>query len=302
MAQGAVDGAKAIAVGNVLLHVELDSAINLQKQGAFKDALRLLQAAIEKGARAPGAAQDTILALAYHKAGVSYYMLDQNEAAVEHFEQALNIRKAVFPIHHPDVIRGYNNIGNVYLWMGEQEKAAPYLHESLDRQPEPPINPYPATVQALGRLYNDLKRRLPGGKNISNWHSWRANVFRRKQFGILLPFKWIWPIFISIRKKYKQALSAAHEVLSLRMKVADKNHRDSSGIAVAYTTIFRVHEKLNRLDSAFFYESQALKWNQRIYPSDHPKLATNYHNLALVHFGKKEYERAKIELKKSDPN
>lgn len=294
--QGSLAAKKIVASGNTFLQAELDSAIALQNQRAFEDALKLLQSIIEKGERSPDAKRDTILALACHKAGVSYYMLDQNEAAVEYFERALNIRKAVFPFHHPDIIRGYNNIGNVYLWMGEKEKALPYLHESLERQPEPPINPYPATVQALGRLYDDLNDAYRAEKYL------QLALLAGKQFSP----EAVWDIaavqmdlanFYFDKEKYEETLAAAREVLSLRMQIPDKNRQDSSGIAVAYTTLFRAYEKQHKLDSALLYGRKALEWNRRLHPNeDHPDLATNYHNIALAHYGKKDYQKAETNL------
>ena len=88
--------------------------------------------------------------------GNAHFELGQYEQAIAHFDTALQIREAVFPRNHPDIVRGYNNIGNVYLLTGNKDKALELLLHSLALQPEPPIDPYPATIRALGRIYEDL--------------------------------------------------------------------------------------------------------------------------------------------------
>lgn len=283
---------------STLLAAELDSALALQGNWQFQEALDLLERAIEREVSRPGSARDTTLAKVYHKAGISCYVLDRYEAAIDYFQRALDIREAVFSPQHPDVIRGYNNIGNVYQLVGERARALEYLHRSLDLQPEPPIDPYPATIRALGRIYDDLNDAYRAERYLE------LALEAYRQFYPDRP----WEIagahtdlaYFYLRKEnYEDALRASRQALSIRMALDAKQRPDSSGIAGSFTNISVAFEKMGELDSAMYYQRRALAWNQRLFPADAAQLAVNHNNIGYLHFLKNQYEPAETALKRA---
>ena len=77
---------------------------------------------------------DTLIAQLYHKQGVSYYFLEKEiPKAIDSYKKALTIRKKFYPQNHIDIIKGLRNIGVAYYLNSEDQEAAYYLQQSLEK-------------------------------------------------------------------------------------------------------------------------------------------------------------------------
>lgn len=54
------------------------------------------------------------------------------ERGIDAYERALNVRLQLLGERHPEVIASRHNIGELYLTMGNPEKAEEYLTENLN--------------------------------------------------------------------------------------------------------------------------------------------------------------------------
>lgn len=278
-----------------LLAAAVDSALALQKGRRYQEALDLLEQAIQDDSLQSPSPADTVLALAWHKMGVSRYGLDQYEGAVACFERALRIREAVLPPDHPDIIRGYNNIGNVYLLLNDRDKALDFLLRSLALQPEPPVDPYPATIRALGRIYEDMNDAYRAGKYLNLALEAYQRFYPDAPWEIAGAYTDLAHFHLH-QENYEASLQASRHALNIRMGFEHKYREDSTGIAVAFTNISLAHEKLGRLDSAMLYQMKSLQWNQRLYNPNEPILAKNHNNLGYLHLSQQDFQAAAAEL------
>jgi tetratricopeptide (TPR) repeat protein len=73
------------------------------------------------------------LAAAYNNLGNLYSdNKDTYELAQNYLEKSLNLRLEVFPADHVQVAHSYNNLGDLYIHMGEFQKAEPVLEKALE--------------------------------------------------------------------------------------------------------------------------------------------------------------------------
>lgn len=280
------------------LAATVDSAMTLQKGRRYQEALDLLVRAIREDSLQSSAPADTVVALAWHKIGISHYGLDQYDRAIACFEQALRIREAVLPTDHPDIIRGYNNIGNVYLLLNDRDKALEFLLRSLALQPEPPVDPYPATIRALGRIYEDMNDAYRAGKYLNLALEAYQRFYPEAPWEIAGAYTDLAHFHLH-QENYEASLQASRHALNIRMGFEQKYREDSTGIAVAFTNISLAHEKLGRLDSAMLYQTKSLQWNQRLYKPNELILAKNHNNLGYLHLSQQNFQAASAELNKA---
>lgn len=286
------------APGRPELAAAVDSALALQKSRRYREALDLLEQAIRDDSSQTQLPADTILALAWHKMGVSHYGLDQYDRAIACFERALRIREAVLPSDHPDIIRGYNNIGNVYLLLNDRDKALEFLLRSLALQPEPPVDPYPATIRALGRIYEDMNDAYRAGKYLNLALEAYQRFYPDAPWEIAGAYTDLAHFHLH-QENYEASLQASRHALQIRMGFEQKYREDSTGIAVAFTNMSFAHEKLGHLDSAMLYQMKSLQWNQRLYDPSEPILAKNHNNLGYLYLLQRDFQAAEGALNKA---
>jgi tetratricopeptide (TPR) repeat protein len=81
---------------------------------------------------------------------------NQLNTAKEFFEKALNISIEVFGEHHPNVVYGLNNIGNVLSNLGDFQKAREYFEKALIISSETLGSRHPNVVYSLNNIGNVL--------------------------------------------------------------------------------------------------------------------------------------------------
>lgn len=74
---------------------------------------------------------DSLTALAHHLLGRLYYYNYQDELAIAQWQKAIDIRLALYPNGHRDIVRSYTNIGHALLINRKLEQARTVYQKSL---------------------------------------------------------------------------------------------------------------------------------------------------------------------------
>lgn len=139
------------------LRVGLNYAMNQQRQGEHELAITILEEVLADEAELE---RDSILALAYHKLGVSQYYFFRNtpakrKVAIDSWQKALSIREAIYSPLHLDIIKGYRNLGTIYNSLLDYENAEVALKKALKLEDSRSSECTPIGVdlgQELGRV------------------------------------------------------------------------------------------------------------------------------------------------------
>ena len=97
--------------------------------------------------------------------GFVYSDLGENQKALDYFNQALSIRPAVRDRNGEATT--LNNIGYVYFYLGEKQKALDYFNQALTLIKEVGYRSGEATIlKNIGILYRDIRRPIEAIKNL----------------------------------------------------------------------------------------------------------------------------------------
>ena len=276
----------------------IDNWNDLRKQRLQDSAVHSLKRSIEKVLPLIDATRDSVLALAYHKAGVSYYYLDQCDVAIQNWEKALAIRQAALSPDHPDIIRTYHNIGDCYHLQDDDENAIRYLKQSLALQPPTPVSPYPETLKVLGRIYDDKGDAYQAGKYL------QAAALAYQQFYPDQPWRTAGvysdlAVFNLNQQNYGASVEASRQALDMRLKLHPKYREDSVGISISYNNLGVAYSYLNELEIAIAYHDSSRLLNQLLYEPLHPSIARNENNLGALYRKIGRYEQSYKALQRS---
>jgi tetratricopeptide (TPR) repeat protein len=88
----------------------------------------------------------------YSSIGLAWHYKDENEKALEFYQQSLEIRLKTLGNQHPDVATSYNNIGSVWNSKGEYDKALEYHHQCLDIRLKTLGDQHPEVVNSYNNI------------------------------------------------------------------------------------------------------------------------------------------------------
>ena len=101
------------------------------KRGDYAGAVKLFRSEL-KGEQAKTESSWVQLSYLNHQLGFSLKHVAQHDEALECYQKSLAIWLKQLGSGHPQVLNGYNNIGEVYNKKGEYDKALEYHQKSLD--------------------------------------------------------------------------------------------------------------------------------------------------------------------------
>jgi len=151
---------------------QIDSLIDLAE---YENAIQFTEKTIESQV-----AEDSVKAIYFHKLGLCFYQLYNNETALTQFNKALKIRQQIFKPTHKDIIRLYRNISVVQNEIGNISEASLALEQALVllRQSSMPdtsliVDLYmqQGRLLAKNREYNRAKEYLLQGKFLCEEYS-----------------------------------------------------------------------------------------------------------------------------------
>ena len=207
--------------------------------------------------------------------------------------KVLAIREKVLPENHPDIATSLDNIGGVYVQLGEYEKikqALEYCLKALTIKKKflPENHPDIAT------LYNDVGSvyyKLGDHKQALEYYL-KALAVAKKVLPVNHPN--IATLYNNIGGLYgelgehKKEINYYLKALVIRKKILPENHPD---IATSYNNVGYAYCKLGE-NKSLKYSLKALVIREKILPENHPDLSMSYNNVGCAYGQLGEYEKS----------
>ena len=204
---------------------------------------------------------------------------------LEYFEQALEMRKALYPErNHPELASSLDNVGSAYQNLGQLEKSLAYQEQALAMYQglygETPHPDVASSLDNVGVVYQTLGD-IPKGLEYKE----QALAMREKLYpdqnhpDVARSLNNVGSAYEALGKVNK-GLGYKQQALAMRKKLyPDQNHPDVAGslsnIGVTYQTLGEVQKGLT-------YFEQALAMRQQLYTGKpHPELASSLNNVGI---------------------
>lgn len=232
------------------------------------------------------------LALAYHKLGVAYYIIDDFESAIQNLEIALNRRKTYLVKNDTNIIRGYHSIGDCYHLLGELNKALPYLETALrlNRSRQTPFMKYlTLTYRVLGNVHFKRGDLDLGKSYLATATQLYTEYYADEPWNLAAIYQDFSALYIN-QEEADSILAYAKKGLELYSALDPKYPEDSLGMADCYHNLGTGYELKDELEAAMKHYQLSLAINQQYAAVRQEAIANNFFNLSLVYQKKKEYD------------
>ncbi len=189
-----------------------------------------------------------VLAVSLNNLGTAYEKSGDLKKGLEYFEKALKMVQELYPNRdHPNVALSLNNVGVMYLRLGEV-RGLKYCAQALEmRERIYPNQRDPATTAAFAASLNSL--------GAAYWRSGYLEYF-------------------------EQALKV------IRMLYPNQDHPDAaSALAASLNNLGAAYEESGDLKKGLEYFEQALKMVRKLYPNqDRPDVALSLNGVGFVYY------------------
>jgi len=203
----------------------------------------------------------------YHSEGMQLYRQGRMEEAIAKFQQALEIRRKVYPASkypagHADLAASLNNIAALFHAAGRPDEARPYYEQALAmHRARYPAEKYPVGHPDLAASLNNLGFLLQSTGNAEQARPYLEQA--------LAMYRKLYP---------KESYPAGHASLSACLSNLGGLCREAGNLELARS-----------------YFEQALAMDRELYPASkypngHPDLAGSLNNMGLVLFATKDME------------
>lgn len=278
------------------LQHSIDFALRYQEIKEWQIAIDTIQSAIKAVEPYIDVSSDSLVALAYHKIGVSYYYLEPSdyEKAIQNYKTALEIRNKSLAPNLLDIIKSNRNIGVAYRELNQYEQSKKYLQTALDLHLKSSIvdsvllaSTYMdwGDVLSLQRDFNPAKRYLLTAldiqKKIYPDALWEWSIIYERLFDL---------------SKNQQDTAAMFEysitLIDLLESLEEKYLDDYELLANAYHNLALTYEITDTLDLAMFFYQKSLFINQNKLENRKADISKNLSNLSLIYQKQKKYSKA----------
>lgn len=255
----------------------------------IENAIKYSKESIEKakGSLKQSLSSKTIIVLkqglsdAYHNLGIIYQSQSDYTPAMENFEQALNIRKAIGDT--AGTARTILSIGINFRNQGDYPKALDYYFKSLKLYEQ--IN----DKKGIGSAYNNIgtiyskKEDLPKALEyyLKSYKAYEDIQFKQGMSSSLINIG----IIYSKKQTYETALEFYFKALKLKEEINDR-----SGVAIALNNIGNVYEKQGDFNKAIDYLFKSLDVKKTI--GDKQGLAASYNNIGTSYLEHNFFDQA----------
>ena len=222
------------------------------KQGDYQKSLELYQKALNTLLELPSPDPLTIATYRSYIAMV-YMALEQQDEALNYYEEVLKIRIKRCQSNDPLLIDTLHTIGDIYRGRNKFEKALKHYERALQMQPissEPPFEHNPSSIAAT--------------------HINIALVYHQKN-------------------KTEQALNHFQKALTYQRQYLSDFHPI---LAFLYNNIGAMYYRLKNFPLALQNQLITLQIEERSLPKDHKTLAVTYSNIATSYEQMKNYTQA----------
>ena len=206
-------------------------------------------------------------------------------------EILLEIRGRVLGQNHPDIATSYNNIGNVYFYKGDYDRALEYYLKAVKIKESVLGGNHPDTAMSfynIGMIYSAkgdydkaLEYYLKAVKILES-------VLGANHPDTAMSYNNIGNVY-SVRGDYDKALEYHLKAMKIREFVFGEYHLDT---AASYDNIGNVYSVRGDYDKALAYYLKAVKIKESVLGGNHPDTATSYNNIGMIYSDKGDYDKA----------
>ena len=199
------------------------------------------------------------------------------------FEEALEMRRRLFPGDHPDVATSLNNLSYLLSSVGRASEARLLLEKALKMRRRLFPGDHPAVASSLNNLAGVLRALGRAGDALPLHKEALAMV--RRIFAEDHPHV---AASLSNLASALSSLGAAREALPFHEEALEMYRRlfkgDHPQVATALNNLASVLESLGKYSDALPMYSEALDMSRRLFEGDHPDVASGLNGLASVLF------------------
>ena len=229
---------------------------------------------------------------------LEYYNKNDFNKALEYAEQAKKQAVVEFGKEHHFYATSLDNLGNIYLSMGNYQAALPLIKEALNIRLKVVGKEHPDYATSLNNLagvyiaMEDYKAALL----LYN----EALAIYNKIYGKEHPsysrlLNNLAELYRSLGD-YESAIPLLKEALAIRLKLFGKNHPD---YANSLNSLAGLYESIEDYKSALPLFKEALYIRQKVFGRNHPDYASSLNNLAELYHSMGDYELALPMLKEA---
>jgi len=282
-----------------IIAISTQIAINFQYDGNYENAI-LFQDSIFNNTDLKGVDSD-ILALAYHKKGVSHYTIDEYEKSVEFYQKALDIRSKIYKKNHLEIIRGNRNIGVSYYQLENYKQAGLFLDKALKTQlshKEKDTTLLASTHLNLGLVFAQKEDFKKAEEQLLQALSLYKILYEDEPWEIAL-------IHIDLFLFYRRSniipkmIFHSQAALSIYDAIEDKYDEDWWGMANNYNNLGISYELKIEFEKAIAFYNKSIDINKKMGKERLSYLADNYNNISGVYQQKKDFSTSLSYLNKA---
>ncbi len=219
---------------------------------------------------------DMVSATLYNEIALCFYDKGEYRKAEEYHLQALNIRKRLELSNH--VALSNNNLGNVYLQLGDYDKALEYSFAALSALVNIEANEVYNPAITLNNIALIYSRKSEYDKALDYQFKALAvqqNTERQDESFVALLHCNLGVIYYKI-KDYNQALECYFKAWEIYEKIYGVKHPSTARLC---NNIATCYDALQRDTEALQYLHRAVCVYERYYGVEHPETATIYSNI-----------------------
>jgi tetratricopeptide (TPR) repeat protein len=222
--------------------------------------------------------------------GRACYYLGEYQEALTHFNQALEMTKAIHSDNHPSIATSLHNMGSVYNNLGEHGKALQYYEEAFEMTKAIHSGNHPSVAISLhnmGSVYNSLGEH----KKALQYYEEAVEILRASypinHPSVATLLNNIGSVY-EMLNEHRKALTYYEQALEMLKATYPTNH---PSVATLLNNIGSVYEVLNEHRKALAYYEQALEMEKVIYPGNHTSVATSLNNIGNLYNRIGEYRK-----------
>ena len=202
--------------------------------------------------------------------------------------EALNIRKSVLGINHPDYALSLNNLGSIYSDIGDYKQAEKYYLEALEiRRSSLGVNHpgYAVSLHNLGTYYSAI-----GNYKKAEMYYLEALEIRKASFGVNHP---VYAISLSNLGTLYSEVGNSPKAEKYYLKALELYKSSIGTHNIEYAQLVDnlggYYLSITDYDKSKKFHIEALEIRKAIFGTKHPDYALSLNNLGVVYSYEKEY-------------
>ncbi len=231
---------------------------------------------------------DSLTAEACSRIGTIYFYLKLYDKALGYYRQALEIREKLFGPGHPDVAWSYYQTGNVYLGMGDHERALACYRKSHDIRMTAEETDQTGFYKHIGDVYRDKAGYENALENYLKLIDARKRSLGEGHPELTKPYEQVAALYES-SGDYEKAI---HYYL-LSLDINEKSHgAESLESAASHNLSAIAFYRKGNSEKALEHHQKALNFRKKILGAGHSSVSQSFNNIGLVFSAIGDYDKA----------